>query len=276
MKEKDREIKFYIGTLIGFAGAVLLLTLGLLWFWFYIRDYEKCLPNSLVEQVMSNYSGSDLYYYENSSPGSEQKHFRIQNGDRKVADVTLVPAKRKSAFGRIQYTVGEVKEAEKPEPMVPAEGESVWDEVLREQAEAEEEASGSGEEEKPSLPVSEEEKEQVAAVAEQFIRAYAPFATFKNTGAYRAPVLELLKSDTELYEKLGSYVNGWGQNVSSYDFSDMNVENVIKTSETDYECDATCNFIIKNADWGISRPYELSYHLDLSSEDGQYRISGME
>lgn len=270
-----KESKFYIGALIGFAASCLILALLLCWFWYFIKDYEECLPSNVMETVMESYHGGDLYYFENSAPGSEEKSYKIQDGNRMLAEVTLIPAGKKTLFGRQKYQVQEIREAERPEPMVEAEGETVWAKVQRE---AEEKAAQeeNGEEEKERLPITEEEEQQVAEAAEAFIRAYSPFATVKNTGEYRAPVLALLKEDTELYDALKSYVNDWGQNISSYDFSDMEITEIIKTSEKDYECDASCVFSIRNADWGLSRPYDLSYHLNMTLEDGALKISAMQ
>ncbi len=269
----EKEHKFYIGALIGFGAACLVVFLLLCYFWLFLKDYEACLPSHIVETLMQNYSGGDLYYYEDSTPGEDARVYRIVNGNRRVSTITLVPDGKKTFFGHQNYKVGAVEDEAPAEPMQLTEGMSVWETLQAEQAEA---ATSGEEEEEISLPVTEEEEKAVTEAAEAFMKAYSPFATFKNTGNYRSAVLALVEKDTELYEKLGSYVNSWGQNVSSYDFSDFVTEEIRKTSDTTYECNASCKFNIKNADWGVSRPYDLSYHLVFSNSSGSYLVKEME
>ena len=135
---RKRERKFYTGLLIFFLIMLLLICLGLVVFWMYLKDYQECLPTNIAQKaeeayangdtssiigwsrnlpdILKNedmlssylngtYDKSDVYYYEDSDSESTVKTYAIMGGSRKLAEITVEPYGSKSRFGHFKYQI---------------------------------------------------------------------------------------------------------------------------------------------------------------------------
>ena len=291
-KEENRsaDIKFYKGLLVAFVVGVILIAGALVYLWFLLKDYEICLADNIAAEVADGYDGDDIYYYEDSDRSSDLKRYHIQDGDRRLATVTLEPEGGKTSFNHQKYRVVSIineknheDDIMQPVPDPPAEPVPE-DETSQDPgaAEAISEDSVSGndaektDEEEPSLPVTEEEEEAVKQLAESYVNVYAPFSTIKEIGDLRSKVLSHIRKDTNLYNRLQNYRNDWGQNVSSYTVTDTVVTNIKKTGENTYKCDVASVFTTNSADWGVKRSYDLTYIMEMEETDGKLLLTSVE
>lgn len=286
-EKKPNDTKFYKGLLTAFLICLVLIIGALAYLWFFLKDYEECLAENVASKISKEYSGSDIYYYEDSERGSDLKRFRIQDGDRRLATVILEPEGEKTGFDHQKYRIVSIQNekhheddimqiVEEPAPE-PEEEEMPEEEALSENMADDGTVSGdeAGEEE-VSLPITAEEEEAVKQLAESYVKVYAPFSTIKDIGDLRSRVLALIKNDTNLYTRLKAYSNNWGQNVNGYDFGETVVTNIKKTGENSYRCDVASEFITSSADWGVKRSYDLTYIMEMEEVDGKLLITSVE
>lgn len=286
-EKKPNDTKFYKGLLTAFLICLVLIIGALAYLWFFLKDYEECLAENVASKISKEYSGSDIYYYEDSERGSDLKRFRIQDGDRRLATVILEPEGDKTGFDHQKYRIVSIQNekhheddimqiVEEPAPE-PEEEEMPEEEALSENMADDGTVSGdeAGEEE-VSLPITAEEEEAVKQLAESYVKVYAPFSTIKDIGDLRSRVLALIKNDTNLYTRLKAYSNNWGQNVNGYDFGETVVTNIKKTGENSYRCDVASEFITSSADWGVKRSYDLTYIMEMEEVDGKLLITSVE
>ncbi len=278
--EEDRgDKKFYKGLLIAFASGLVVIIIILSYLWLLLKDYEACLPDNLVSEIMENYPGSDKYFYEDTVKDSGMKRFRIQDGDKRVATVFLEPVGLLTGFDHQKYRVLYVQdERDHTNDIMQivqvfdiTEQENEADQSVRTDEAGTEDAS-----EEPSLPMTEDEENAIRSLAESYVKVYAPFSTIKDIGDLRSKVLSFIKPDTNLYERLKSYHNEWGQNVNGYDFGETTVLNIKKTGEKNYECDVESEFRTSSADWGVKRSYDLTYHMEMEDVDGTLLLTSVE
>ncbi len=280
-EKKPGDIKFYKGLLIAFLIGLAVIIAILVYFWAFLKDYEECLAENIANETMQGYSGSDLYYYEDSDRTSELKRFRIQDGDKRLATLILEPEGEKTAFDHQRYRILYIENERNPEndvmKVVEVKAEEPVDEAVSVNEVSENTVSGDETvEEEVSLPITAEEEEAVKALAESYVKVYAPFSTIKEIGDLRSRVLALIKKDTNLYQRLASYTNSWGQNVNGYDFGETTVTNIKKTGDNTYKCDVTSEFITSSADWGVTRSYDLTYKMEMEDCEGNLLITSVE
>ncbi len=280
-EKKPVDKKFYIGLLISCVSGLFLIAGLLTYLWLGLIDYEECFADNIIEELSERYSGNDIYFYEDTVKGSGVKRYRIQDGDKRLATVILEPDGPRTGFDHQKYKVLFV-ENEK-DTLNDAMQVVDTSELLLQSEETDEENTVSGnvsendaEEEKPSLPITPEEETEVSELAQAYVKVYAPFSTIKDIGDLRSKVLSMIKEDTTLYERLKTYHNEWGQNVSKYDFGDTEVKNIKKTGENEYECDVESKFITSSADWGVKRDYDMSYHMMMERTDSGLLLTSVE
>ncbi len=286
-EKKTNDTKFYKGLLTAFLIGLVLIIGSLIYLWFFLKDYEECLAENVASEISKEYSGNDIYYYEDSDRTSDLKRFRIQDGDRRLATVILEPEGERTDFDHQRYRVLSVQNERYHEDDImqivaepaqeAAKEEPAADETASENMADEGTVSGDeADEEEVSLPITEEEEEAVKQLAESYVKVYAPFSTIKDIGDLRSKVLALIKNDTNLYTRLKAYSNNWGQNVNGYDFGETVVTNIKKTGEQTYRCDVASEFITSNADWGVKRSYDLTYIMEMEEVDGKLLITSVE
>ena len=290
-EKKTKDTEFYKGLLVAFLVGVILIAGALAYLWFLLKDYEECLADNLASQISKEYSGDDIYYYEDSDRASDVKRYRIQDGDKRLATVILEPDGAKTSFDHQRYRVVSIQNEKYHENDVmqiiaeeaeaaDAEGslaeETAEDESVSENTVSADETGSPDGEEQVSLPVTAEEEEAVKQLAESYVKVYAPFSTIKEIGDLRSRVLALIKPETNLYTRLKAYSNNWGQNVNGYDFGQTVVTNIKKTGENTYRCDVASEFITSSADWGVKRSYDLTYIMEMEETDGKLLITSVE
>ena len=290
-EKKSSDIKFYKGLLIALIVGLFLIFCVLLYLWLFLRDYEACYPDYLAAKTAKNYSGDDIYYYEDSIRGSGQKRYRIQDGDRRLATLVLVPDGASTAYNHQKYRISAIIDEKDPtddvmqvvaETDIPEESVNFEENATEVSSDEAEKSDMSGnaadlpEEDVPSLPITDDEKNAVTALAESYVKVYAPFSTIKEIGELRSQVLALIKKDTNLYKRLSAYSNSWGQNVNGYEVANTTVTNIKKTSENTYTCDVASEFITSSADWGVKRTYDLTYYMEMEDTDGKLLLTSVE
>ena len=283
-EEKGSDLKFYKGLLAAFVVGIILITGLLIYLWLFLKDYEECLAENAVKEVAESCRGADIYYYEDTVRGSGQKRFYIQDGDTRLATVILEPSGKPTAFDHQRYRVSYIEKEKRPEDdimqivaqtetQMPEESVPEGNESVSGNTVSGDETDG---EEEPSLPVTDEEKDAVKNLAESYVKVYAPFSTIKEIGDLRTRVLALIKKDTNLYDRLKSYQNGWGQAVNGYDFGETEVTDIKKTADNGYSCDVASEFITNSANYGVNRTYDLTYHMEMEYVDGTLLITIVE
>lgn len=290
-EKKTSDIKFYKGLLTAFLIGVAVIAGALAYLWFFLKDYEECLPDNLASEISQKYSGSDIYYYEDTDRSSGLKRFRVQDGNKRLATILLEPDGEKTSFDHQPYRVLSVQKEKHSEDdlmqIITASAEGSKEEGSAPEIEenpitessdsvSDNMSDSPGEEEEESLPITAEEEESVKQLADSYVKVYAPFSTIKEIGDLRSKVLSHIKQDTNLYSRLKSYSNNWGQNVSGYDFGQTVVTNIKKTGEKTYRCDVASEFITVSADWGVKRSYDLTYIMEMEEVDGKLLLTSVE
>ncbi|MCR5650940.1 MAG: hypothetical protein K6F86_07155 [Lachnospiraceae bacterium] len=284
-EKRPSDGKFYRGLLTAFIIGVIMILGALVYLWFLLKDYEMCLADNMVSAISEKYSGDDIYYYEDSQRGSDLKRYHVQDGNKRLATVILEPEGERTAFDHQRYRVVSIQNEKYHENDVMQIVAEIPEEPVEEEPAPEENSvssdSVSGDraeetEEEVSLPVTPEEEEAVTQLAKSYVNVYAPFSTIKEIGDLRSKVLSHIKKDTNLYTRLQSYSNNWGQNVSSYDFGETVVTNIKKTGEHTYSCDVASVFITNSADWGVKRSYDLTYIMEMEETDGKLLLTSVE
>ena len=280
-EKKPGDKTFYTGLLIAFAAGLFVIAGLLFYLWLFLKDYEACLADNIVADISGRYEGSDIYFYEDTLRGSGVKRFRIQDGNKRLATVMLEPDGTESSFDHKKYRVLYIENEKDPSDDImqvvetPPVSETPEQDVS-EDASLSENTVSDDETEKPSLPITPEEEEAVRSLAESYVKVYAPFSTIKDIGDLRSKVLALIKEDTNLYERLKTYKNEWGLAVNGYNFGETKVSDIKKTGENEYECDVESEFITSSANYGVSRSYEMTYHMEMENVDGSLKMTSVE